>query len=173
MMGRVDAFADTACILYLAATTVIAPPKEDRPQPTCSLDVQYRGIDIPLIGNVAGHSYLHFSSTSGIDVVIEGVASIDDKLGASIDAHGLPADDKAHDSSAGRISGGFVCDWLQILQGAVSRINSANIDYRLLGPNSNSAAGYFLRQLPNVAAPWVTQVPVGLWGWGQMLPGLN
>jgi len=147
---------------------------EAPPPPTCTLKFQYRGLDFPLLGLVIGHSYLHFTNSSaGIDEVIEGYTTDPiSQLLAQEDDHGLTADDKANDKSAGSVSGAFVCDWLTPIRAAVSAINGAHITYAYTGPNSNSAARYMLAQTPTTFTPW-WQYPGGLVGFYTLLPGLE
>jgi hypothetical protein len=137
------------------------------------LDFDYRNLDTPGGSILGGHGYLDFA---GPDVprgeIFERFTDDTQKLKAQGDPHGLPADNPQGDKKAGSITGSFVCDWYDSLNGSVAAIKGANINYGLLGPNSNSAARYMLSNLPTTFTPWFS-VPSSLRGFYTKLPRLE
>ena len=140
-------------------------------------ELSVSGLDIPLLGLVIGHSYLHFINLSaGIDEVLEGYqSSSGTTLLAQVTPNGLPADNKATDSSAGGVSGAFVRSWLPPLLTAVSTVNNANITYWYTS-NRHSVTRYMLTQTPTTFTPWWTYPSSfigGLVGFYTLLPGVE
>ena len=148
------------------------PGPSELASPICTLTFNYRGIALPVVGILAAHGYLHFTSTAGTDVIIEGYDDDSGHLRAWVDPHGLPDDDPGLDKTAGSISGTYVCGWITTLEADVTAINGANITYDRTGPNSNSALAYMLSTLPNTTSSWY-KVPSGLVGWNKRLPGIE
>jgi RHS repeat-associated protein len=133
------------------------PPPNDPPPPSCDINFQYRefgGFPGSLLVN-AGHAYLHVH-TDTADYVVEGYRDSGKMLRGEETDHGLARDNKATDSSAGQISGSFVCNWLSTIDTAVARINQDNVKYNLTGPNSSTALAYVLSQLPATMTSWWT-----------------
>src|SRR5581483_1262883 len=48
------------------------PPPPPPPPPACILSLDYRGLDFPVVGLVATHTYLDFWSPATGDIIIEG-----------------------------------------------------------------------------------------------------
>ena len=84
--------------------------------PDCTIDFEYRGIAVSSSRSTAavnlnpGHGYVHVTTSTGLDYVVEGYTDDSGLLKAWSDPHGLPADNKGSDASAGHVSGDFVCD---------------------------------------------------------------
>ena len=66
----------------------------------------------------------------------------------------LARNNKYKDTSAGHDTGNFVCDWLSGIDMSVSRINKSKVDCQPAGPNSNTALGFILTQLPLTFTSW-------------------
>jgi len=167
------------------------PPPEGPPSPSCSLSFDYRGYSgISALASIAAHGYLYYTAADNSTDIIEGV-QVSQGGGAPLlqttaGPTGYAADNPSTNPSAGAIAGPQVCNWFATILSAATQIDQADIPYNARGPNSNSALGYILSQLPS--SSWYTVpyyvIPVytgggvhvftfGLIGYYTPLPGLN
>jgi len=156
-----------------AAATEVA---QEFPLPTCTLEVESRPLDYPVLrhSHIDLHGYLVFTSSAGTDI-IEGLHQ-GKLLKAGLGPTG-PGDNPSSNTDDGSISGTAVCASLSILQLDVSKINAANITYGgAFGPNSNSVLSYLLESLNYllIDGSWYT-IPLSMqiFGYDTALPGLN
>ena len=161
-----------------AILAVMPPDPEPPADPECTLTLHYRGVDAPLATYFGGHSYLTFKNpATGKFAVIEGFQTEQEKLSAQVSFNGigLIINSPTSDRSFGSVTGAFVCDWLSTLEAAVVRVKNAINDYKVFGPNSNSATRYFLDLLkqftPSGVGSWFS-VPRRAWGWGSTIQGV-
>ena len=159
--------------------------------PVCTFTIYERGLDAlgGIVVGGAAHTYIAETDTSlpGQIEYFEGQRSqYTTPQGTSDLLQGYygytkgplgayPSDNPASNTPEGTLSGSQYCGLTATLANDVSKINSANIAYGLLGPNSNSVLRYFIQSLP---VP-----PSGIWyqlatlanliGFPTSLPGLN
>jgi RHS repeat-associated protein len=140
--------------------------------PGCTIEVFNRPIEATHGLNIPGlqHGYIVFTDQYGDQFTFEGkksgkqLTAVDTSNGGTA----LKKDNPSVDHFDGSISGPEVCDWLAILQGDASAVNSTYIRYHWYGPNSTSVLTYMLDSLPD--SSWVS-LPFMI-GAGSPLPGL-
>ena len=156
-------------------------PSKPAPEPTCTVSAYERPLDAAPFGTSLGaaHAYLTFKSSDGTDKVFEGqqlpnhtlVAVGANFAGPPFPDGYLPSDVLKNSTPEGSISGTEICDWLNILNSDVAKINAAPpIAYSaLFGPNSNTVFQFFISSLP--ASGWYENPRLA--GAGACIPNVN
>lgn len=147
------------------------------PDPTCTLQLDVRGLDAlrgrDFFGIAHGYLSMTYSNLPGYTSIFEGQWQGDDLKGyaGKLGLRSYPSDNPKNDSTGETMVGPQVCAFAGVLNVDVDELNNLNIVYKKLGPNSNSFLRYMLQSLPGGVGNYFV-VPF-LWGFNARLPGLD